>query len=362
MAGLVNPDRAFWRGKRVLVTGHTGFKGTWLSLWLARLGAVPLGLSLAPEAEPVPLERGFLGGIVEGVACDIRDAAATRAAIEQLAPDIVLHLAAQTLVRRSYLEPELTFATNAMGTLNVLAAIRAQPSVRAALIVTSDKCYENREWVWPYREIDALGGHDPYSASKACAEILTASWRRSFTRPDGTGAAIATVRAGNVIGGGDWAQERLIPDCVRAFTKRQPVVIRNPEATRPWQHVLDALCGYLLLTERLWVDGEGFAEAWNFGPDAGGERSVAAVLDRLVGLWGDGASWRLDRGAQPHEARLLAVDSTKARHRLGWRPRLDFGSALALAARWYRRHAEGAAPAGLIARDIEAYELGKLHS
>ncbi len=362
MAGMVNPDRAFWRGKRVLVSGHTGFKGAWLSLWLARLGAVPLGLSLAPGDEPAPVDRSFLDQIVQGVACDIRDAQAVSAAIRRLAPDIVLHLAAQTLVRRSYLEPHQTFATNVMGTLNLLEAVRSQTSVRAVVIVTTDKCYENREWLWPYRELDPLGGHDPYSASKACTELLTSSWRRSFAQADGRSVAVATVRAGNVIGGGDWAPERLIPDSIRAFTRRVPVIIRNPEATRPWQHVLDALCGYLLLTERLWTEGEGFAEAWNFGPDAGGERSVAAVLDRIVGLWGEGASWRLDHSAQPHEAGLLAVDSAKARHRLGWRPRLDFGSALALAIRWYRRNADGAAPAGLIARDIEAYELGKLYS
>lgn len=356
VAGMVNPDRAFWQGKRVLVTGHTGFKGAWLSLWLARLGAVPLGLSLAAHDEPAPADRSFLDGIAEGVACDIRDAGATAAAIQALAPDIVLHLAAQALVRRSYLEPLLTVETNVMGTLNVLAAIRDQPSVRAAVIVTSDKCYENREWSWPYREIDALGGHDPYSASKACAELLTASWRRSFARDDGAGPAIATARAGNVIGGGDWAPGRLIPDSIRAFGKREPVTIRNPAATRPWQHVLDALCGYLLLAERLWNEGDAFAEAWNFGPDAGDDQPVSAVLDRITNLWGDGAHWRRDEATQPHEAGLLAVDASKARRRLGWRPRLGLGAALALTIDWYRRQAEGADEAALMTDDIASYE------
>jgi CDP-glucose 4,6-dehydratase len=356
VAGMVNPDRTFWRGKRVLVTGHTGFKGAWLSLWLARLGAVPLGLSLAAHDEPAPAGRGFLDGITESVACDIRDAKATAIAIHALAPDIVLHLAAQALVRRSYLEPHATFETNVMGTLNVLAAIRAQPSVRAAVIVTSDKCYENREWNWPYREIDTLGGHDPYSASKACAELLTASWRRSFAQDNGTGPAIATARAGNVIGGGDWAPGRLIPDCIRAFGKREPVIIRNPAATRPWQHVLEALCGYLLLAERLWTEGDAFAEAWNFGPDAGDDQPVSAVLDQITKLWGDGAHWRRDEANQPHEAGRLAVDASKARHHLGWRARLDLDAALTLTIDWYRRQAEGADEAALIAGDIASYE------
>jgi CDP-glucose 4,6-dehydratase len=356
VAGMVNPDRAFWQGKRVLVTGHTGFKGAWLSLWLARLGAVPLGLSLAAHDEPAPADRSFLDGIAEGVACDIRDAKATAAAIHALAPDIVLHLAAQALVRRSYLEPHATFETNVMGTLNVLAAIRAQPSVRAAVIVTSDKCYENREWSWPYREIDQLGGHDPYSASKACAELLTASWRRSFAGDNGAGPAIATARAGNVIGGGDWAPGRLIPDCIRAFGKGEPVIIRNPAATRPWQHVLDALSGYLLLAERLWTDGNAFAEAWNFGPETGDAQPVSAVLDQITKLWGDGADWHRDDAAQPHEAGRLAVDASKARHHLGWRARLDLDAALTLTIDWYRRQAEGADEAALIAGDIASYE------
>lgn len=251
MAGLVNPDPGFWRGRRVLVTGHSGFKGSWLGLWLARLGAVPLGLSLPAQDEAESERLGFLDGIMPGVACDIRDGQAVQAALKRSAPEIVLHLAAQPLVRRSYRDPHLTFETNVMGTLNLLEAVRLQPSVRSVVIATTDKCYENREWPWAYRESDPLGGHDPYSASKACTEILAASWRNSFAASLDRPIAIATVRAGNVIGGGDWAQDRLVPDAVRAFACGQSLALRNPQATRPWQHVLDALCGYLLLTERL---------------------------------------------------------------------------------------------------------------
>lgn len=360
MAGLVNPDPAFWRGRRVLVTGHSGFKGAWLSLWLARLGACPLGLSLPAQDLDEEERLAILHGRVTGVACDLRDAQATREALARLAPEIVLHLAAQPLVRESYLDPRLTFETNVMGTLNLLEAVRAQPSVQSVLIATTDKCYENRDWSWPYREVDALGGHDPYSASKACTELLAASWRSSFALSPSRRIAIATARAGNVIGGGDWALDRLVPDAIRAFARSEPVIARNPAATRPWQHVLDALCGYLLLAERLNADPAGFAEAWNFGPDAGAERPVSAVLDSLGLLWGDGACWRHEATPGPHEAGRLALDSSKARQRLGWRPRLDFEAAMALTARWYRTHHLGAPAADLIATDIETYECGAL--
>ena len=362
MAGLVNPDPGFWRGRRVLVTGHSGFKGAWLGLWLARLGAVPLGLSLPAQDEAERERLGFLDGIMPGVACDIRDAQATRAALEQFAPEIVLHLAAQPLVRQSYRDPRLTFETNVMGTLNLLEAIRAQPSVRSVVIATTDKCYENREWPWPYREIDPLGGHDPYSASKACTEILTASWRSSFAASSERPIAIATARAGNVIGGGDWAPDRLVPDAVRAFSDGKPLALRNPGATRPWQHVLDALCGYLLLAERLHSDGSRFAEAWNFGPDSGAERAVSAVLETLTRFWGDGASWQAEPVSGPHEANRLALDSSKARQRLGWQPRLGFEPAIAMTARWYRRHRLGTPAADLIAADIQSYESGAFRS
>ena len=362
MAGLVNPDPRLWRGRRVLVTGHSGFKGVWLGLWLARLGAVPLGLSLPAQDEAERERLGFLDDVMPAIACDIRDAGATQDALKRLAPEIVLHLAAQPLVRLSYRDPRLTFETNVMGTLNLLEAIRAQPSVRSVVIATTDKCYENREWPWPYREVDSLGGHDPYSASKACTEILAASWRRSFAALPERPIAIATARAGNVIGGGDWAQDRLVPDAVRACSGGETLAVRNPRATRPWQHVLDALCGYLLLAERLHTDGSSFAEAWNFGPDSGAERPVSEVLEILARAWGAGATSQAGAASGPHEANRLALDSSKACQRLGWRPRLDFEAAIALAAQWYRRHDRGTPAAELIAADLESYESGAFRS
>lgn len=359
MAGLVNPSPDFWRGKRVLVTGHTGFKGAWLSLWLHKLGAVPLGLALAPETEPSLSALAEVERKVDGVRGDIRDAGLVLDAVQRLAPDIVLHLAAQTLVRRSYAEPALTFETNVMGTLHMLEAVRRTPSVRAVIVVTSDKCYENREWHWAYREDEAMGGHDPYSASKGCTELVTAAWRRSFLAPEGTcgrTVAMASARAGNVIGGGDWAEDRLIPDCVRAMTEGRTVQIRNPRATRPWQHVLEPLSGYLLLAQRLWEDGAAFAEGWNFGPVLEDARPVSHVVNEMTRLWADGASWELHGGDHPHEAGFLAVDASKARARLGWQPRLRLNEALAWTTEWYKRQSAGDDAALLIAEQIERYE------
>ncbi|MBV8511244.1 MAG: CDP-glucose 4,6-dehydratase, partial [Xanthobacteraceae bacterium] len=264
----MNPNVEFWRGKRVLVTGHTGFKGAWLTMWLRRLGAQPAGFALAPDTTPNLAELSDLERQIPCVRGDIRDQITVRDAMAELAPEIVFHLAAQSLVRTSYQQPVQTFETNVLGTIHVMEAARITPSVRALVVVTSDKCYENREWLWPYREDEPLGGYDPYSASKACTEIAVAAWRRSFLsesrreRP----LAMASARAGNVIGGGDWSTDRLIPDCVRAFASGTPVQIRNTVATRPWQHVLEPLSGYLLLAERLWQDGAKVAEAWNFGP------------------------------------------------------------------------------------------------
>lgn len=361
MAGLVGPDPRFWSGKRVFVTGHTGFKGAWLWLWLRHLGAIPTGFALAPDTEPSLwrlIAEGEAAGAGRSVIGDIRDAATLLQEMQEAEADIVLHLAAQALVRRSYAEPMETFATNVIGTANVLQGVRGCPTVKAVVSVTTDKCYLNREWVWPYREDDPLGGYDPYSASKACTEIVTAAWRRSFLA--GSGVAVATARAGNVIGGGDWSLDRLVPDCIAAMTRGVPVVVRNPDATRPWQHVLEPLSGYLVLAERLHAcarnGGPDVAEAWNFGPEPSDVRPVATLADRLVALWGDGARWVCSGDGGPHEAGLLALDASKARARLGWRPRLGLDEALAWTVDWHRRRSTGEDARDLVLEQIRAYE------
>lgn len=352
------PDPAFWRGKRVFLTGHTGFKGAWLAIWLHRLGAKITGFALPPAS----LSLAEIAGIekrVISIRDDIRNLGALSMAVKAANPEIVLHLAAQALVRLSYHQPVETFATNVMGTVHLMEAVHQAPQVQALVNVTTDKCYENREWFWPYRETDALGGHDPYSASKACAELVTAAWRRSFLSGDRSGKpplAVATARAGNVIGGGDWALDRLVPDCVRAFAARQTVLIRNPYSTRPWQHVLEPLCGYLLLAEQLWISGQDFANAWNFGPVMDDVQPVSSVVQRLAESWGQGAAWYVTEGVHPHEAGLLAVDSSLARKRLGWGPRLRIGTAVDWTGLWYKQHASGMDAGRLIEADIERYE------
>jgi CDP-glucose 4,6-dehydratase len=354
----INPNVEFWRGKRVLVTGHTGFKGAWLAMWLRRLGARPAGFALAPDTTPNLAELSDLERQIPCVRGDIRDQITVRDAMAELAPEIVFHLAAQSLVRTSYQQPVQTFETNVLGTIHVMEGARITPSVQALVVVTSDKCYENREWLWPYREDEPLGGYDPYSASKACAEIAVAAWRRSFlngTRRERP-LAVASARAGNVIGGGDWSTDRLIPDCVRAFATGAPVQIRNTVATRPWQHVLEPLSGYLLLAERLWQDGPEVAEAWNFGPTIDDVRPVGWVVDQVVSRWGDGATWVAAEGQHPHEAGLLAVDASKARARLRWHPRLPLAEALSWTVEWYKRQLKGEAVDGLVGEQIERYE------
>lgn len=334
-------DPAFWKGKSVFLTGHTGFKGSWLSLWLELLGARVNGYALAPESEPSLFRLADVGKSVKSITADIRDSARLRSALEESAADIVIHMAAQSLVRESYVDPVGTYATNVMGTVNLLEAVRSAPTVRAVIVVTSDKCYENRERAEGYREDEAMGGYDPYSSSKGCAELITAAYRRSFFG-DGTDgrrvAAVASVRAGNVIGGGDWAKDRLVPDAVNAFMAGQSVRIRNPAAIRPWQHVLEPLRGYLILAERLWHDGTAFAEAWNFGPDDGDAKPVSWVVERLARAWGDAAGWDADGTPQPHEAGRLKLDCTKARERLHWSPRLDLPSALDWIVDWYKAY------------------------
>jgi CDP-glucose 4,6-dehydratase len=346
---LLNPRRDFWHGRRVLVIGHTGFKGSWLSVWLHRMGASVAGLSLPPPTEPSLFALAGLDAQVETRFGDIRDLPTVTAAFTRWQPEIVLHLAAQALVRRSYREPVETFATNVMGTVHVLEAVRATPSVRCTIVVTSDKCYEDREWQWPYREIDPVGGREPYSASKGCAELVTAAYRRSFV------PAVATVRAGNVIGGGDWAQDRLLPDCIRALTAGTSIAIRNPHAVRPWQHVLEPLCGYLLLAERLAENPTRFGDAWNFGPLDEDARPVGWIASNIVELWGDQASSDVVSGDGPHETEMLKVDASKARGRLGWMPRLPLQEGLCWTVEWYRRQAAGESALALTEAQIAEY-------
>lgn len=333
----MNPD--FWRGRRVLVTGHTGFKGSWLVLWLESLGAEVHGYALEPPTDPSLFALAGIGALPGHEIGDLRDADSIAAAVARCEPEIVFHLAAQSLVRESYAEPAATFATNVMGTVHLLEAVRACATTRVVVNVTTDKCYDNREWPWAYRENDALGGRDPYSGSKACAELVTAAWRASFLEP--AGIAVATARAGNVIGGGDFANDRLLPDFFRAVDAGVPLGIRSPGSTRPWQHVLEPLSGYLRLAEALRERPADFAEAWNFGPADDDARSVRWIVDRLVAAV-DGASFRVDEQPQPHEAGLLRVDSSKARARLGWAPRWTLASALDRTLEWHRAWRKGA--------------------
>lgn len=332
---VVNP--AFWQGKRVFLTGHTGFKGSWLSLWLEKLGAQVTGYALAPPTTPSLFEAARVAQGINSILGDIRDGAKLASAMRDAAPEIVLHLAAQPLVRRSYVDPVETYSTNVMGTVHLLEAVRKCPSVCAVVNVTTDKCYENKEWVWAYRETEPMGGYDPYSNSKGCAELVTSAYRNSFFKADKYGqhgVALASVRAGNVIGGGDWAADRLIPDVLAAFAQGKPVVIRSPRAIRPWQHVLEPLRGYLTLAERLYGDGMVFAEAFNFGPRSDDTQPVEWIVHKLAALWGEGATWLVDAGDHPHEATLLKLDISKAAHRLDWRPELDLERALGLTVDW----------------------------
>lgn len=341
----MNPRPDVFADVDVLVTGHTGFKGGWLSLWLAALGARVHGLALDPPTRPSFYEAVGLGRVLASDRrCDIRDAAHLAVAFAAARPRIVFHLAAQPLVRESYRDPAGTFATNVMGTVHVLEAVRRTPSVEAVVVATTDKVYENREWPHPYREPDRLGGRDPYSASKAACEMAVASLRASYFGAGGHPARIATARAGNVIGGGDFAADRLVPDCLRAFAQGEPVRLRYPGAVRPWQHVLEPVRGYLLLAVRLvGPDGADAAQAWNFGPDPEGDAPVGAVAARVAALWGPEARVVHDEaGDHPHEAGLLRLDSTPARLRLGWRPRLALEDALARTVAWHREFASGA--------------------
>lgn len=329
----------FWNDKRVFVTGHTGFKGGWLSLWLQSLGAKVYGYALDAPTEPHLFGVARVNeGMTSNTIADIRDVPALSKAIQEAQPEVVFHLAAQPLVRYSYTAPVETYAVNVMGTVNLLEAVRATPGVRAVVNVTTDKCYENREWVWGYREGEALGGHDPYSSSKACSELVTAAYRNSFL--DAAGVALASARAGNVIGGGDWAADRLLPDFLRALDAGATLQIRSPNAIRPWQHVLEPLSGYLLLAERLFTGQAAFAEAWNFGPADEDARPVRWIVERLVSAT-PGAAWACDATPQPHEASHLKLDSSKARTRLDWQPRWRLATALDKTLEWHAAWRDG---------------------
>jgi CDP-glucose 4,6-dehydratase len=347
---------AFWRGKRVLVTGHTGFKGSWLSLWLQSLGAHVSGFALASPTQPNLFEVARVKEGMTHASGDVRDIDAVCEAFSRAEPEVVFHMAAQSLVRYSYAHPVETYATNVLGTVHVLEAVRRIGNVRVVVNVTSDKCYENREWLWGYREFEPMGGKDPYSSSKGCAELITAAYRASFFAGYAA-AAVATARAGNVIGGGDWARDRLVPDIMRAVETGRPAVLRNPDAVRPWQHVLEAVHGYLCLAERLWKDGPAFAEPWNFGPYEEDVRPVSWVADYLTGKWGEGACCTTDPGAQPHEASYLKLDSGKARARLGWRPVFTLAEALDRIIEWHRALRDGKDMRHFTALQIQEYAL-----
>lgn len=358
MEGVVM-DSNFWRGKRVLITGHTGFKGSWMSLWLQSLGAEVTGYALAPSTDPSLYEIANIDKGMRSLIGDVRDLERLTAVFSDHRPEIVFHMAAQALVRYSFAQPVETFTTNVMGTVNVLEAARRTSGLRVVVNVTSDKCYENREWAWGYRENDPMGGYDPYSSSKGCAELVTAAYRRSYfgmSDADKRDVALASARAGNVIGGGDWAEDRLIPDFIRSLRAGSPLNIRNPKAIRPWQHVLEPLRGYLKLAERLWTRELGYAEAWNFGPNDDNAKPVEWVVQRLVQLWGDGAQWRLDDRQHPHEAHYLKLDISKARSMLDWSPRWELEQALERTVEWYKAYAANKNMRDFSVAQIRSYE------
>lgn len=353
------PDRSFWKGRRVLLTGHTGFKGSWMSLWLEALGADVTGYSLSPPTQPSLFEQAAVAHSIRSIVADLRDFDRLKGAIAECRPEVVIHMAAQTVVSRGYVDPIETYSTNVMGTVHLFEALRRLEHRCAVVNVTSDKCYENNEWVWAYRENDRMGGHDPYSNSKGCAELVTSAFRDSYFPPeafDRHGVALASARAGNVIGGGDWTANQLIPDLIRAFLAGQPCLIRNPLATRPWEFVLEPLRGYLMLAERLSADPKTFASGWNFGPAEDDAKPVSWIADRLMKSWGSGVRWTLDEGAHPHEAHLLKLDASKAKVYLKWRPVLPLETALDWIVVWYRAFQQGDDIGKLTRAQIQQYE------
>ncbi len=353
-------NRTFWKGRRVFVTGHTGFKGSWLSLWLDSLGANVTGYALDPPTQPNLFELARVARCIRSIRGDIRDFPQLKSVIAECRPEVVIHMAAQSVVRRGYEDPIETYSSNVMGTVHVLEALRQLNQPCAVVNVTSDKCYENREWVWGYREDEPMGGRDPYSNSKGCAELVTTAYRESFFPPESFErhrVALASARAGNAIGGGDWTGNQLIPDLIRAFLADKPCLIRNPLATRPWQFVLEPLHGYLMLAERLAEDPGRFASGWNFGPADEDAKPVSWIADELVRLWGNRASWSHDGSLHPHEAHLLKLDASKSKALLGWHPLLPINLALEWIAEWYRAFQAGPNLEGFTRLQIERYEM-----
>lgn len=348
----------FWNGRRVFLTGHTGFKGSWLCLWLHTLGAEVTGYALDPPTDPSLFDLSGVGKLITSITGDVRDGKKLTGALTAARPEIVIHMAAQPLVRDSYKIPAETYEINVMGTVNLLEAVRNCASVKAVINVTTDKCYENQEWIWGYRENDRLGGYDPYSNSKACSELVTAAYRSSYFNPGEYvrhGIALATVRAGNVIGGGDWATDRLLPDCARSVLKGERILIRSPQAIRPWQHVLEPLAGYLMLAQRLYEDGAPFSESWNFGPDESDARTVEWLVRTFCSRWGGRASYEVEQGEHPHEAHYLKLDCSKAKARLGWHPRWGLDEAIGRIIDWTRTYQDGNDVKAVCREQIEAY-------
>jgi len=348
----------FFAGKKVFLTGHTGFKGSWLSLWLDALGAKVYGYALDPPTDPSLFKQCGIDGIVRSTIADVRDRSAFSKAMSAAQPEIVIHMAAQPLVRDSYKIPVETYEINVMGTVNLLEAVRACKTVKAVINVTTDKCYENREWDRGYREDEPLGGYDPYSSSKACSELVTAAYRSSYFNSHdyaSHGVAVASARAGNVIGGGDWATDRLVPDCIRAVLKGEKVLVRNPQAIRPWQHVLEPLSGYLVLAQKLYQEGSRYAGAWNFGPDDNDAKPVEWLVKDLCAKWGGNASYLIDTGKHPHEAHYLKLDCTKAKAELGWQPRWGLGKAIDSIVAWTQTYRQGHDVKQACLKQIEEY-------
>ena len=325
----------FYNDKKILITGHTGFKGSWLSTWLNEMGAVLTGYALDPNTERDNFTVTGLSGLMADTRDDVRNYDKLLQTVQEIQPEIIFHLAAQPLVRESYKTPRETFDVNVTGTVNILEAARMTPSVRTVVIITTDKCYENKETIWGYREYDQLGGHDPYSASKACAELVTRAYRKSFFQKERT-IGVATVRAGNVIGGGDWCTDRIIPDCINALKEGRSIEVRSPSSIRPWQHVIEPVYGYLLLGKKLYNDPESFSGAWNFGPDENSIITVEELVDKVIRRWGSGSWTDISESDKPHETTILKLDTTKSKHILGWRPRLSIDRAIEYLVSWYK--------------------------